>query len=237
MIEVRLVGLEQQGGAASLPGCVPSQTREGELGTESKPQSSATSSDSIWDEETSLAGKLLVAMPKPAMSDPRFERSVIYVCAHSEDGAMGLVINKPAENITFPELLEQLNIDSGPACDRIRVHAGGPVDVSRGFVLHSTDYYTDNSTLSVTDDVGLTATIDILRAMAAGSGPTQSLFALGYAGWGAGQLEAEIKMNGWICCDPAHRLIFDPRVEDKWQESLQFMGINPAILSSVQGHA
>ncbi len=185
----------------------------------------------------SLAGQLLIAMPMPAMGDPRFERSVIYICAHSDEGAMGLVINKPAEHITFPELLEQLSIDQGPVTDRIRVHVGGPVDTSRGFVLHTTDYHAENSTLEVSQQIGLTATIDILRAMAAGGGPEHALLALGYAGWGPGQLEAEIKTNGWLNCPPDPGLIFARDVDGKWQDAMDRMGVNPASLSFMTGRA
>ncbi len=188
--------------------------------------------------QDSLIGTLLVAMPMPAMGDARFERSVIYICAHSEEGSMGLVINKPADHITFPELLEQLKVDgAGPESEMIRVHVGGPVDTSRGFVLHSADYFVESSTVQVSDAIGLTATVDILRAIAAGSGPQNSILALGYAGWGPGQLEMEIKSNGWLNCPAEPDLIFAPDLDLKWNHAMDRIGISPSALSTTQGHA
>lgn len=186
-------------------------------------------------ESDSLKGQLLVAMP--GMEDPRFERSVIYVCAHSESGAMGLVINKPADNITFPELMDQLGIESAGGHEDIRVHFGGPVETSRGFVLHSADYHLGEATMKVSPQVGLTATVDILRALVGGHGPRHSLLALGYAGWGSGQLEAELRYNGWLHCPADEDLLFNVRLAEKWNAAMGRIGIDPALLSGQSGSA
>jgi putative transcriptional regulator len=189
-----------------------------------------------------LDGQLLVAMP--SMPDARFARSVIYVCAHSPEGAMGLVINQPAPNIEFPHLLEQLEIISSASeirlpqqVEKVRVLKGGPVETGRGFVLHSSDFFIDRSTLPIDDGVCLTATVDILKAMASGSGPRRAVLALGYAGWGAGQLETEIHENGWLHCQPDQDLLFDQRFDTKYDRALRKIGIDPAMLSSEAGHA
>jgi putative transcriptional regulator len=189
-----------------------------------------------------LDGQLLIAMP--VMSDPRFARSVIYLCAHSEDGAMGLVINQRASHISFPDLLERLGIvspdqDNGMA-DGIRsmsIHVGGPVETGRGFVLHSADYFSNDSTLPIEGGVCLTATIDILKAIASGHGPHRSILALGYAGWSPGQLENEIQANGWLNCPADLDLIFDSNLETKYARALAKIGIDPSHLVSDAGHA
>lgn len=189
-----------------------------------------------------LDGKLLIAMP--GIGDPRFERSVIFLCAHSADGAMGIVINKVAQNITFPDLLSRL--DLLPAENRINldqrlsqmpVQFGGPVETGRGFVLHTTDYYSADTTLPISERVGLTATLDVLRAIAKGEGPRRSLLALGYSGWGPGQLENEIQKNGWLHCEADEELIFNVANEEKYQAALQKIGIDPRMLSADAGHA
>ena len=185
-------------------------------------------------EDIYLPGQLLIAMP--SMTDPRFEKTVIYMCAHNSDGAMGLVINRAIDSLTFPELLEQLEIDSGSGGDQIRVLFGGPVEQARGFVLHSSDYLQDAS-LVVDDNVVLTATIDILRAIADGTGPNNCLLALGYAGWGAGQLDSEIKSNGWLCVDADEDLVFGCDLDEKWQRAMTKIGIDPHMLSDSAGHA
>jgi putative transcriptional regulator len=189
-----------------------------------------------------LDGQLLVAMP--VMSDPRFARSVIYLCAHSEDGAMGLVINQRASHISFPDLLERLGIVPaeterrlGEAASSISIHVGGPVETSRGFVLHSSDYFASDSTLPIENGVCLTATIDILKAIAAGHGPNRAILALGYAGWSPGQLESEIQANGWLNCPPDMDLIFDPDVDAKYARALAKIGIDPSYLVNDAGHA
>jgi len=184
--------------------------------------------------ENSLAGQLLVAMP--GIGDERFDRSVIYLCGHSEDGAMGLIVNKPVDDITFPELLEQLGIEGDPD-EQIRVLFGGPVETGRGFVLHSTDYNATGSTLQVSDEIGLTATLEILEQIAKGEGPERSLLALGYAGWAPGQLEEEILSNGWLHCRPSPDLLFGTSDDTKWERALAELGIDPAQLSGDAGRA
>lgn len=183
---------------------------------------------------TFFTGHLLVAMPQ--MEDPRFERSVIYLCAHNAEGAMGLVVNRLFEAITFPDLLEQLNIETGPKTEQIRVHFGGPVESGRGFVLHSDDYVRDG-TLKVRSGFALTATVDILKAIAAGEGPKRSLLALGYSGWGPGQLESEIAANGWLVVPADPTIVFEHDLEDKWQQALAATGVSVASLSGVSGRA
>jgi putative transcriptional regulator len=194
------------------------------------------------EDEGYLDGQLLIAMP--AMGDERFSRSVIYLCAHSSEGAMGIVINQQAPNISFTELLDQLNI--APDEDRISlpesldsmaVHFGGPVETGRGFVLHSADYFKAESTLPVDDSMCLTATIDILRDIAKGSGPDTALLALGYAGWGPGQLEDEIQSNGWLNCPADPELIFDPEIGRKYNKALGSLGVDPIRLVNDSGHA
>ena len=185
-------------------------------------------------DDLGLAGQMLVAMP--GIGDSRFDRSVIYICGHSGEGAMGLIVNKPVENISFPELLDQLGID-GDLESQIRVLFGGPVETGRGFVLHTADYHVAGSTLQVTEEVGLTATIEILEEIATGEGPDKSLLALGYAGWAPGQLEDEILSNGWLHCKPSHDLIFGSSNDTKWERALAEMGIDPAQLSGEAGRA
>lgn len=182
-----------------------------------------------------LSGKLLVAMP--GMGDPRFEKSVIFVCAHSDDGAMGLIVNKPATEVRFADLLEQLGITRAEGAGDIRVHFGGPVEHGRGFVLHSADYSASGSTLQVDEQMGMTATLDILEDIAKGTGPAQSLLALGYAGWGPGQLEDEILQNGWLTCDAPTDLVFSGDNSAKWEGALRTLGIDPVSLSSSAGRA
>ena len=181
-----------------------------------------------------MTGRFLIAMP--GMMDDRFQRTVIYMCAHGPDGAMGLVINKPLDSITFPDLLEQLEIPVPPAGEGIDVLFGGPVETGRGFVLHSPDYMHD-ATLVVDDEVALTATVDVLKAMADGSGPKQRLLALGYAGWESGQLDDEIKANGWLSVDADPKLLFDVDADAKWEQAMGKIGIDPSMLSDEAGHA
>jgi putative transcriptional regulator len=189
-----------------------------------------------------LNGKLLVAMP--GIGDPRFERTVIFMCAHSAEGAMGLVINRTSAQITFPELLEKLQIISpdarielGPQLRHMPVQAGGPVESGRGFVLHTTDYFSQETTLPISAGIGLTATMEVLRAIAGGRGPRKSLMALGYSGWGPGQLEQEIQSNGWLTCDADEGLLFDEDFERRYETAMQRIGIDPRMLSSSAGHA
>ncbi len=181
-----------------------------------------------------LEGQLLIAMPQ--MSDPRFERTVIYLCAHSAAGAMGLVINRALDHITFSELLNQLGIEVPAIEKQILVQFGGPVESGRGFVLHTAEYVQE-STLVVNSEVALTATVDVLKAIAAGSGPRQSLLALGYAGWAPGQLDAEIQANGWLHAVPDDKLIFGTDLEAKWPQAMIKAGVDVSLLSSEAGHA
>ena len=179
-------------------------------------------------------GQLLAAMPQ--MTDRRFAQSVIYLCAHSADGAMGLVVNKLIDGITFPDLLQQLNIETTSPDEKIRVHFGGPVESGRGFVLHSDDYVQE-STLVIRDGVALTATVEVLRDIAEGNGPARSLLALGYAGWAPGQLDSEIKANGWLNVTADENLIFGGKLDNKWSKAIAKLGIDLLSLSSTAGHA
>ena len=185
--------------------------------------------------EETLTGQLLIAMP--GMGDPRFEHSVVYMCAHSDEGAMGLIVNKPAPEVRFADLLDQLGISPGPESRDIRIHFGGPVENSRGFVLHSADYPGGSATLQVDDEIGLTATLDVLEDLAQGRGPESSILALGYAGWGPGQLEGEIARNGWLTCKARSDLVFGRANEHKWMAALKSLGIDPILLSSEGGRA
>ncbi len=189
-----------------------------------------------------LEGQFLVAMP--GMGDERFTKSVIYVCAHSADGAMGIVVNKLASDLTMTDLLLQLDIAT--LADEIRLRErvghmpvlmGGPVDAKRGFVLHSADFHIDQSTLMIDDGICLTATLEILRALADGSGPASAVLALGYAGWNAGQLETEILANGWLNCPADPEVIFNTAVEARYERTLRLNGIDPMMLSAVSGRA
>ena len=181
-----------------------------------------------------LTGQLLIAMP--GMRDARFARTVIFMCAHNQDGAMGLVINRLVGAITFPDLLGQLGIEATAGVEEIRVHFGGPVESGRGFVLHSTDYCQE-STLDVDGHIALTATVDILKDIAAGSGPRQHLMALGYAGWGPGQLDSEIQANGWLNVAADDELVFGEDLNNKWEQAIGKLGISVSMLSDEAGHA
>jgi putative transcriptional regulator len=189
-----------------------------------------------------LDGQMLIAMP--AMQDERFARSLIYVCAHSSEGAMGIVVNHPAPNINFSDLLVKLDVI--PASERIqlptrgggvKVMRGGPVETERGFVLHSADFFIENSTLPIDEGICLTATIDILKAIARGNGPASAILALGYAGWAPGQLETEIQGNGWLHCTADPDLVFGTDVVGKYDKALKKIGIDLGMLSSESGHA
>lgn len=182
-----------------------------------------------------LAGQILIAMP--GMADPRFDRSVILICAHSADGAMGLIVNKPVDDLNFRDLLDQLSIPQAPQGRDIRVHMGGPVERGRGFVLHSADWRAAKATLDVPGGFGMTATLDILEALAKGKGPENALLALGYSGWGPGQLEAEIARNDWLTTEAPEGLVFGPEDSGKWAAALKAMGIDPLTLSAAAGRA
>lgn len=195
---------------------------------------------------TFLDGQLLVAMPR--MVDRRFRRSVIYLCAHSGEGAMGIIINQQVENFDFGDLIERLGL--GEASDKsvqiselpeklasMPIHKGGPVETGRGFVLHSSDYFIADSTLPIRDGISLTATLEILKAIAAGKGPKRALLALGYAGWSPGQLESEIQANGWLNCPADPNLIFDEDTEFKYDRAMAKIGVDPSHLVADSGHA
>ena len=183
-----------------------------------------------------LDGKMLVAMP--GMGDMRFERAVIYMCAHSGEGAMGLMINKPAKELAFPDLLEQLGIETGEKADGgPPIYFGGPVEHGRGFVLHTVDYDSEGSTMRVDARFGMTATVDILKDIAEGRGPRKALLALGYSGWGPGQLEDELRRNGWLTCDADEALIFGTEPGGRWEAAMARIGIDPRLLSSEGGSA
>ncbi|TYC62447.1 YqgE/AlgH family protein [Rhodobacterales bacterium] len=190
----------------------------------------------------SLEGQFLIAMP--SMTDSRFEHSVIYLCSHSEQGAMGLVVNQVARHLSLEELLIQLDIVNDEGAIRLpskvrdmNVHKGGPVEMERGFVLHSDDFMLNQSTLPIDNGICLTATLEILRAIAQGDGPDQAMLALGYAGWAPGQLENEIQANGWLTVPADMDILFDQKTEKKWHRALGLLGIDPAMLFSDAGHA
>jgi putative transcriptional regulator len=181
-----------------------------------------------------LTGQLLIAMP--TMRDPRFAQTVVYICAHSSEGAMGIVINKPLEGLSFESLLRQLGIEPAPPSRVIRMHAGGPVETGRGFVLHTTDWVQDGS-LQVDQGFALTASIDVLREIARGGGPREGILALGYAGWGPGQLDEEIQQNAWLSVPADERLVFGADLAAKWREALASLKIDPLLLSGSAGRA
>jgi putative transcriptional regulator len=183
---------------------------------------------------SSLSGQLLVAMPQ--MSDPRFARTVVYLCAHSAEGAMGLVVNRLIDSLSFGNLLAQLGVEVEGAPADMPVHFGGPVESSRGFVLHTSDYHQD-STLVIDDEIALTATVDVLRAIARGTGPRRRVLALGYAGWAPGQLDAEIQANGWLLVPADLDLVFGDENDAKWERAIAKLGIDLSLLSSEAGHA
>lgn len=173
----------------------------------------------------------------PSIGDPRFARSVIYVCAHSPDGAMGVIVNKPAPEVRLGDLLAHLGIAKGGDLPDIRIHFGGPVEHARGFILHSSDFESSKGTMKVDDNVSMSATLDVLERIAAGTGPRQSMLALGYAGWGPGQLESEFSQNGWLTADAREDFLFGRANEIKWAAALKSIGVDPLVLSSQAGRA
>jgi putative transcriptional regulator len=229
----RKTGMQDEKGAAST-GTGSTSSAQPAAG-KSKPQRRAA-------KRGYLDGQMLVAMP--SMGDDRFARAVIYVCAHSSEGAMGIIVNQPAPHISFPDLLVQLEVI--PAADLIqlpssaggvKVLKGGPVDTRRGFVLHSADFFIENSTLPIDEGICLTATLDILKAIARGEGPASAILALGYAGWAPGQLEQEINQNGWLHCTADSELIFGQDTDGKYAKAMKKIGIDLGMLSSEAGHA
>jgi putative transcriptional regulator len=207
-----------------------------------KPKSGTAKASGEASGQGYLDGQLLIAMP--VMEDERFARSVIYVCAHSSEGAMGIIVNRPAGSIDFPELLVQLDIIEKADQIKLPEHAetmkvlkGGPVETGRGFVLHSSDFFIKDATLPIDDGICLTATVDILKAIARGAGPKHAILALGYAGWAPGQLENEIQDNGWLHVAADADLIFGSDIEEKYSRALHKLGIEPGMLSNEAGHA
>ncbi len=182
-----------------------------------------------------LSGKLLISMPD--MTDPRFAQSVVYICSHSAEGAMGLIVNKPQPKIQFRNLLKQLDILAQTDTSEVRVHFGGPVEGTRGFVLHTSDYRSEMGTMDIDDSIGMTATLDVLEDIAGGTGPETSMLALGYSGWGPGQLESEIAENGWLTSESENDILFGRDNEQKWLAALKLLGIDPLMLSSSGGRA
>lgn len=220
----------------------PATREEGGPGASAARGKSGLRSKSSKPEVDYLDGQMLIAMP--VMEDERFQRSVIYMCAHSSEGAMGIIVNRPAGSIDFPGLLLQLKIiDKGKritlpeGAEAMKVLHGGPVDKERGFVLHSSDFFIKDSTLLIDDDISLTATLDILKAIATGAGPKRAILALGYAGWGPGQLENELQHNGWLHCPADPELVFGEDIDSKYERALQKIGIDLAMLSNDAGHA
>jgi putative transcriptional regulator len=181
-----------------------------------------------------LTGQLLIAMP--AMADPRFAQSVIYLCAHTAEGAMGLVLNRPLQRPSFDDLLRQLEVAPVPPARRIRLCQGGPMDNARGFVLHTADW-TGEGSLRVHKGLALTASLDVLKAIAEGGGPRECILALGYAGWGPGQLDAEIQQNAWLSVPADETIVFDGDDDTKWRRAFGKLNIDPLLLSDVAGHA
>lgn len=197
--------------------------------------------DAGWS-DGSLEGRMLIAMP--SIGDQRFTRTLIYVCAHSPEGAMGIIVNRRSKSLKFSELLVQLEVIGEedairlpPRVEALQVLRGGPVETGRGFVLHSPDYHAAAATLSIEGGVSLTATVEILRAMVDGAGPQKAILALGYAGWAGGQLEAEIQQNGWLVCPADDALLFDDDYASKHPRALRKIGIDPAMLVGEVGHA
>jgi putative transcriptional regulator len=197
--------------------------------TEPKSTTEFKTQQSDW-----LTGQLLVAMPN--MADPRFTHAVIYICSHSPNGAMGLVLNRLFGETNFRALLDQLNIKPSVHMRDMPIHFGGPVEIGRGFVLHSSDYLREGTT-RVDDQICLSATVEILQAIADGGGPERAVMTLGYTGWGAGQLDEEMKANGWLTAPADDAIIFDRDLDSKWQRSLGKIGISPLMLSAEAGHA
>ena len=188
------------------------------------------------DAETDyLTGKLLIA--SPLIGDPRFDHAVVYMCAHGPDHAMGIILNKPMGALRLPALFEQLEVKSEIEVPDAAVLDGGPVDRDRGFVLHTSDIELGPATMEIAPDIGLTATREILEAMASHAAPRRALLALGYAGWGEGQLEDEIGANAWLVADPDEALLFDADYERKWERALKKLGVTPEFLTASSGHA
>lgn len=184
---------------------------------------------------TDLTGKLLIAMPD--MGDPRFEKSVVLICSHSSDGAMGLIVNKSVDEVQFKQVVEQLGVTANESSKDTPIHFGGPVETGRGFVLHSDDYEDSPSSMKVPGGFRVTATLDVLEALAGGDGPERAMMALGYAGWGPGQLEGELQHNGWLTADASGELVFSENNDGKWDAALKSLGVSALHLSATGGTA
>ncbi len=198
------------------------------------PPPEANLASMIDSDETSLTGQLLIAMP--AMDDPNFAHSVILLCAHTDEGAMGIVLNQPLAKPSFDALLAQLDVQPVPPARQIQLCQGGPVDHGRGFVLHTSDWVSDAS-LRVDDRLALTASLDVLQEIAQGGGPKEGLLALGYSSWGPGQLDREMQQNVWLSAPAKLDLLFDPDHETKWRRAMAILRVDPLLLSSVAGRA
>ncbi len=195
------------------------------------PRMKVMSDNGTRKDQTTLEGQVLIAMP--GMSDPRFQKSLVYVCTHGEDGAMGLIVNKRAERLTVAALLRRLDLPASEDHEQMPVRYGGPVETMRGFVLHSADYPGDEGTLQVDDEVSMSFSMDVLRDIAEGNGPRRVAIALGYSGWAPGQLEGELQMNGWLYCPPDEEMLFgDEDGEEKWDKALAKIGVDPALLGA-----
>jgi putative transcriptional regulator len=236
----RKTGLQGEAGPASASD--DSVVSRGEMSGQRAKSSSTSKAQRKGTKRGYLDGQMLIAMP--TMGDERFARSVIYVCAHSSEGAMGIIVNQPAAHISFPDLLVQLDVVGAteliqlpPGAGGVKVLKGGPVETSRGFVLHSSDFFIENSTLPIDEGICLTATLDILKAIARGDGPQSAVLALGYAGWAPGQLENEINQNGWLHCSADSELIFGQDTDRKYEKALKKIGIDLGMLSTEAGHA
>jgi len=184
---------------------------------------------------TNLTGKFLCALP--GMGDPRFEKSVIYICSHTPDGAMGLIINKAKDGVVISDLLDQVGINGDITVADTAVLDGGPVDIDRGFVLHTADYYNSGTSMRISETLALTTTRDILEALTSKEAPDLAILAVGYSGWGGGQLEQEIAHNAWLVVDGKESLIFDERLDGKWGKALSYLGVTPDMLSHFGGRA
>ena len=222
-------------GTAKMTGMVRKSPGEPDTADRNRrPERSSRPTAKPAPSDLALTGQLLIAMP--SMTDPRFATSVVYVCAHTGDGAMGIVVNRPLASPSFADLLQQLGVDPVPPARSIRLCQGGPVDHARGFVLHSADWTGDGS-LRVDDTTALTASLDILKAIAAGGGPQLGVLALGYAGWGPGQLEQEIVQNAWLSAPADPDLLFDDAHDTKWRRALAKLKVDPLLLSAQAGRA
>jgi putative transcriptional regulator len=184
-----------------------------------------------------LNGRLLIAMP--TMTDPCFEKSVVLICHHTPETAMGIVLNRAMDGLTFDQLMKQLNLEApeGIHVPDMAVHFGGPVQPSRGFVLHSDDYRVEDATLAIADGIALTATMDALKALTTEARPQRALFALGYAGWAGGQLESELQTNAWLIGEPDPELVFAADLDRIWAQALARIGVDPGMVANASGRA